>query len=759
MRVTLRLILSLVVASTAIVFISASYQARQERVRLQEELERRAAILSDTLQELAEPLIVDSKRSADLQRLVERFGNRERLAGVAVYGPDGSPLAFTSSLPPQFHVLPPTGEEAVQLNEASSRLVHVGQQRWHLYALPMRPQASLLGTLVLFHDAHYIDAHAAQLWRQSFVRLFFHVLLISLVTLMIVQWSLIRPMSRTVEWIRRLRSGELDEGALPKGDLFGPLAREVTHMAKSLVAAKAAAEEEARLRHAGESRWTAERLKEHVKTVLQGRALVVVANREPYMHVREGRHVRWLMPASGLVTAVEPILRACGGTWVAHGSGDADRETCDRHGRLKVPPDNPSYTLRRLWLTKEEEDGYYYCFANEGLWPLCHIAHTRPIFRADAWAAYQQVNAKFADAVLEELEGAERPCVLIQDYHFALLPRLIKAKRPDAMVALFWHIPWPNPEAFAICPWARDLLEGMLGADLLGFHIQFHCNNFLDTVDRLVESRIDWERFAVNRREQTTLVKPFPISIAPPEGDVPGAAGSPSAASVVKDVLKGMGVTASSVGVGVDRIDYTKGIGERFRAIERFLEQHQEFQGEFTFVELGAPSRTLIKRYHDLGAELDAEAERINRRFQTRTWKPIVFLKKHHSHAEIAPFYQAANLCLVTSLHDGMNLVAKEFIAARADVRGVLILSGFTGAARELPDALLVNPYDIEQAAAAIHAALTMSEAEQRARMERMRNTVHERNIYRWAADLVSELAGIRPEDARPSGTPDAPTA
>ena len=748
MRITLRLIVSLVVASSVVVFISAGYQARHEKVRLQEELERRAAILADTLQELVEPLMAHGERVADLQRLVERFGNRERLAGVALYAADGQTLALTASLPQQFQTLPSLAEEAIQVDDAKHGLIQVGQKHWHLFALPMRREASLLGALVLFHDAGYIETHATQIWRQNFIRLFIHVLLISLVTLLIVRWSLIRPMAKTVEWVRKLRAGEATEGALPKEALFGPLAREVTHMAKSLVAAKAAAEEEAKLRHAGESRWTAERLKEHVRSVLQGRTLVVVANREPYMHIREGRQIRWVMPASGLVTAVEPILRACGGTWIAHGSGDADRETVDAHGKLKVPPETPSYTLKRVWLTKEEEDGYYYCFANEGLWPLCHIAHTRPIFKAEAWAAYQQVNAKFAAAVLEELEGTENPCVLIQDYHFALLPRLIKAKRPDAMVALFWHIPWPNPEAFAICPWARDLLDGMLGADLLGFHIQFHCNNFLDTVDRLVESRIDWERFAVNRHDHLTFTKPFPISLA--ANDLSGPPQTHTPASLLRDsVLKELGVSARYLGVGVDRIDYTKGIGERFRAIERFLEQTPSAQGRFTFVELGAPSRILIKRYHDLGAELDAEADRINRRFQTRTWKPIVFLKKHHTHAEITPFYQAANLCLVTSLHDGMNLVAKEFIAARADVQGVLILSQFTGASRELRDALIVNPYDIDQTAEAIRFALTMEPHEQRVRMERMRQTIHERNIYRWAADLVSELARLRPDAPR----------
>src|SRR3989338_2391589 len=380
MRITLRLILSLVIAASAVVFVSTSYQARQEQARLQDELERRAAILADSLQELAEPLMVDTERLAELQRLVERFGNRERLAGVALYGADGNPLAFTASLPPQFRTLPAMGDEAIKADEEKSGLVEVGQKRWHLFALPMRRDASLMGALVLFHDASYLDAHATQLWRQNFVRLFFHGLLIALLTLLIVQWGLIRPMAKTVEWVRRLRSGESTEGVLPKEVLFSPLAREVRYMAKSLVAAKAAAEEEAKLRHAGESRWTAERLKEHVKSVLQGRALVVVANREPYMHVREGRQIRWVMPASGLVTAVEPILRACGGTWIAHGSGDADRETADAHGKLKVPPDTPAHTLKRVWLTKEEEDGYYYCFANEGLWPLCHIAHTRPVF-------------------------------------------------------------------------------------------------------------------------------------------------------------------------------------------------------------------------------------------------------------------------------------------------------------------------------------------------------------------------------------------
>ncbi|MBI4249511.1 MAG: trehalose-6-phosphate synthase, partial [Elusimicrobia bacterium] len=393
--------------------------------------------------------------------------------------------------------------------------------------------------------------------------------------------------------------------------------------------------------------------------------------------------------------------------------------------------------------------GYYYGFSNEGLWPLCHIAHTRPIFREEDWRHYQAANRKFADSLLEELADAREPCVLVQDYHVALLPKMIKDRRPDARVAIFWHIPWPNPEAFGICPWQRDLLEGMLGADLIGFHIQFHCNNFMETVDSTLESRTDWERFAVQRAGRSTLVKPFPISIPFPES-ARAAADPPGKEALLKE----LGVKAEFMGVGVDRIDYTKGISERFRGIEMFLEKYPRYQGRFTFVELGAPSRTHIKRYQDHMTEVIAEADRINWKFKSKDYKPIVFLGRHHSHAEIAPFYRAADLCMVTSLADGMNLVAKEFVAARDDARGVLILSRFTGAARELRDALIINPYDAGRTADAIRFALEMEPQEQARRMENMRRQIKEQNIYLWASRLIEALAAIR----LPSGKP-APTA
>jgi trehalose 6-phosphate synthase len=622
----------------------------------------------------------------------------------------------------------------------------------------MRTSHRLLGSLVagvalvsiIFASSDFLFGGArvpeAAVWLARVQRVAFEVGLVVGITILLFRWSVVGPLTRTAMWLKARRLGAAPHAAEPPAHegLFSPLIREVTQLITSLDTARATAGEEARLRNEAESTWTAERLRAHLRGKLEHSPLVVVSNREPYLHMKRGNAVEVIVPASGLVTALEPVLRACDGTWVAHGSGDADRQTVDRHDRLRVPPDEPEYSLRRVWLSSEEEDGYYYGFSNEGLWPLCHIAHTRPIFRASDWACYEQANRKFAAATLEELEQTERPLVLVQDYHFALLPRLIKEQRPDARVGVFWHIPWPNPEAFGICPWQAELLDGLLGADLVGFHTQAHCNNFLETVDRAFESQIEWERFVVRRRDHVTQVRPFPISVEPAHAEAAPRPGAPAVARV--GGLEAAGVKTELVGVGVDRIDYTKGILERLRGVERFFEKWDRYAGRFTFVQIGAPSRTRIKRYHDLLDEVTAEAARINERFGTSTWKPIVLLTRHHSHAEIRPFYRAADVCLVTALHDGMNLVAKEFVAEREDEDGVLILSQFTGASHELPDALIVNPYDTEQLADAIRRALEMDVSERRARMKRMRAVVRDNNVYRWAANLISGLADVRLE-------------
>jgi len=754
---SLRLIISLILGIALVSAGFSYYEVLAEKRTLRGDVERHDEILGESLVgnvERSWNTGPDQERSdKDLQRLVERFGNREHLLGVVIYDRQGTLVATTRELAKTLVVTPPPVAQAMAEGREQSSFTRLGNVPTHILALPIRRQDEVLGGLAVVHDVSYIRAQSLLVWRQAFLRVLAQVFLIVLITLLIVRWSIAGPIARAAQWMRALRMGNVSyRQDVPDLAMFRPLAREVATMAESLNHARHAAEKEARLREAGESMWTADRLSVQLRTRLKDGRLFVVSNREPYIHQRNGKTVDVVVPPSGLVTALEPVLTACDGTWIAHGSGNADAETVDAADRLRVPPEDPRYNLRRVWLTKEEEEGYYYGFANEGLWPLCHIAHTRPLFRAADWQHYQDVNCKFAATVFHEIEDIANPVVLVQDYHFALLPRLIKQKRPDARVAIFWHIPWPNPEAFGICPWQRHLVDGLLGADLIGFHIQSHCNNFLETVDRVVESRVDWEHFSVLRQDHLTSVRPFPISVAFTDEDTAENNNHGFNFLERSALMRSLGVEATFMGIGVDRVDYTKGILERFLAIERFLEKYPAYQGKFTFVQIGAPSRTHIKRYHDLLAEVEAEAERINWHLQGGKWKPIVFLNRQHSHQEIEPYYRAADLCLVTSLHDGMNLVAKEFLAARCDERGVLILSQFTGAARELRDALLVNPYDIDQTAEAIRAALEMAPEDKELRVRRMRKVIKEHNIYRWAGNLITGLCEVRldaPEDVQ----------
>jgi trehalose 6-phosphate synthase len=490
--------------------------------------------------------------------------------------------------------------------------------------------------------------------------------------------------------------------------------------------------------------WSRDRLVSLLKERLAGVRVVVVANREPYIHNRDGDQIAWIRPASGLVTALDPIMRATGGVWVAHGSGSADREVSDERGRLPVPPGKSSYTLRRIWLSKEEENGYYNGFANRALWPLCHIAYTRPVFDAADWEQYARVNARFAEAVLDEIDGAPA-IVLVQDYHFALVPRLVKARRPDAIISHFWHIPWPHREAFRICPWSEDILDGLLGSDLLGFHVQLHCNNFLETVDRLIESRVEYEHFSVTRAGHQTNVRPFPISI-----DMEGISNNGLARCDLTAFKQSLGVADDwAIALGVDRMDYTKGIPERLRAVDRFLERYPVWRKRFVFLQMGAPSRTEIPEYRELNEEIDGLTAQINAKHGAGDWAPIRILRAHHRVEEIFAGYRAANVCVVSSLHDGMNLVAKEFVAARDDRQGVLILSLFTGAARELQDALLVNPYATDAFADALNTALTMAPEEQQRRMQRLRAHVAEHNVFRWAGLLLAETCRLAESTAQ----------
>jgi trehalose-6-phosphate synthase len=738
-----RLIAALVIGVTLVSLASSWYEVRSQKDALRAELERQAGALGDNLAGRAE-LYLQLGDRARLEQMVQQFSDREHLLGIGVYEPDGTPLVVTTALNALLPGSPELLTDALRTNRDESRYMRIRFKRIYVVAMPLNASGNdVLGGIVMAHDTGYIRAEIFRVWSRVFVRIALQVLVIVAITILIVRWSLTGPIARVADWMKALRTGQ---HAVPPSakdvDFLLPLTREVAPLAKSIQSARGAAEAEARLRNANESEWTAQRLADHVRSRLSGSSLFVVSNREPYIHSWRDGEIRFSVPASGLVAALEPILCACNGTWVAHGSGDADMQTVDDHDRLQVPPDEPLYTLRRVWLSAEEEEGYYYGFANEGLWPLCHNAHTRPVFRARDWEHYYNVNQKFADAILEEIGSEEHPVVLIQDYHFALLPRMVKDRLPNARIAIFWHIPWPNPESFEICPWQRELLDGLLGADLIGFHVRAHCNNFLNTVDHVLEARIDWEHFSVKRNDHQSLVLPFPISVEFSETDA--RTQQRDASEERRELLKELGFEATYLGVGVDRVDYTKGIIERFQAVESFLERYPSYQGKFSFVQLGAPTRTHIKRYADFQAEVEAEAERINARFKRGRWSPIILRVRQHSRQEVQRFYRVAHICMVTSLHDGMNLVAKEYVAAKQDERGVLILSRFTGAARELRDAIIVNPYDIESTGEAIAQALRMDVTEMMERMRRMRTSVREHNIYWWASSLIGTLCEVR---------------
>jgi alpha,alpha-trehalose-phosphate synthase [UDP-forming] len=740
---SLRLIVALIVGVTVVSLISSWYQVRTEKDSLRLDLERKAETFGESLAANAESYLQNGDKSG-LESMIARFNNRDHLLGIGIYDGEFFPLAVTADLGTVVPAIPQALKDAESNNRPETIYTRVHFKRLYILAAPLHAiDNSVAGGMVVVYDTGYIRAQIFRVWSQAFVHITGQVLVIVAITLLIVRWSLVGPIARAAQWMKTLRT---DRHVAPPPakdlDFLQPLAREVAPLAESMRQARAAAEIEARLRNTNESLWTAQRLADHVRTKLNGSGLYVVSNREPYIHNRQGSEITVTVPASGLVAAIEPILCACNGTWIAQGSGSADKETVDSHDRLQVPPDNPKYTLRRIWLSEKEEEGYYYGFANEGLWPLCHMAHTRPVFRASDWEYYNTVNARFADAIVEEIAKEEHPVVLIQDYHFALLPRLVKERIPNARVAIFWHIPWPNPEAFSICPWQQELLDGLLGADLIGFHVQAHCNNFLSTVDRVLEARVDWEHFSVRRKSHWSSVLPFPISVdfleaedVSPENDT---------AEERSAVIAELGIETTFLGVGVDRMDYTKGIIERFLAVESFLEKHPRYQGKFTFIQIGAPTRSRIPRYADFQKEVENEANRINERFKRGKWKPIVLLSRQHSHEEVRRYYRVAHLCMVTSLHDGMNLVAKEYVAARQDDRGVLILSLFTGAARDLRDAIIVNPYDTEATGEAIAQALEMDVNEVVDRMQRMRRSVKEHNIYWWAGTLIGDLCDLR---------------
>ncbi|HUX24836.1 MAG TPA: trehalose-6-phosphate synthase [Burkholderiales bacterium] len=729
MRLSLRFVLPLMLVLAGFAYAVTPLVDRLTLSWFMHDLDSRSALIANTVQEPLQELLTAGRKIKILE-FFNRITRDERLFAVGYCATPTSKELATRSLPREIRC-----SDLDRWEGPHDHLLQSAKGPVDVTVFPMPTAAEPKGRLVLVHDMSFITRRSEETKRYLFYLFMGLAAVVSLVTVIIAQVS-------WRGWMTGMRSLLRGEGLLRQPGLgmqtnlpeFNPIARDLQRLVREL-------ESDVHARDESQITWTPESLRAILRGELRGEDVIVVSNREPYIHQRRGDRIEVQQPASGLVTAMEPIMRACSGTWIAHGSGSADHEVVDKHDRVAVPPEKPAYSIRRVWLSAEEEAGYYYGFANEGLWPLCHIAHVRPTFRSGDWAQYVAVNRKFAKAVADEAKTKD-PIVLVQDYHFALLPNMIREELPNATIITFWHIPWPNPESFAICPWRDEVIAGLLGSSILGFHTQSHCNNFVDTVDRFIEARVDRESFSVSFGGKRTAVRRYPISIAWPPAPEMLQRSVPDCRSGIRQ-LNDL-PPEHKLGVGIDRLDYTKGIVERFSAIERLLELNPEWAGRFTFVQIAAPTRVGIEEYQHHEAQVRAMATRINGRFARQGPPPIVLKVEHHTAPEVYQYFRAADLCFVSSLHDGMNLVAKEFVAARDDDRGVLILSQFTGAARELPEALIVNPYDADQCAAALHRALTMPPDEQRDRVRLMRGLVAEYNVFRWAGRMLLDAAAMR---------------
>ncbi|MEO8063614.1 MAG: trehalose-6-phosphate synthase [Pseudomonadota bacterium] len=649
----------------------------------------------------------------------------ERLMAVVLCAEDGAPIFKTDRTPKEIDcsVLKQTGERGSTLIKLKDGSVEVSSFEFH----------GAIGTTIrvlIVHDLSFIDR------RQSSARNYVLALAgvaasVLALTLGFVFWLFLRrwvtDLLGDIRGRRFLDDAHSEPGSRPILTQIRRVLREAEHTQ--------------RLEIDFHENWTPQALQQVIREHLHSPEVFVVSNREPYIHNAGPSGPVVQVPASGMVTALEPIMRACSGTWIAHGSGTADREVVDANDRVRVPPEDPSYSLRRVWLTPEEEQGFYYGFSNEGMWPLCHLAYVRPAFREADWRQYEAVNRKFAEVVAKESKSRD-PLILVQDYHLALLPRLLRDRKPNATIAVFWHIPWPNAETFGLCPWKQQILTHMLAADILGFHTRYHCQNFLATVDRFLECQIDHEHMTVTFGGHVCRVVPYPISIEwPPRW----LASLPDVNTSREKIRERHGIAGNvCLGLGVERWDFTKGIVERFLALEALFEKDRTSRGRLTLLQVAAPTRSKLPAYRALQTQTLAEAARINEKFGTADWKPIVLIDHHQEPREVFELFRAADFCIVNSLHDGMNLVAKEFVAARDDQDGVLILSTFAGASRELPEALLVNPFDVGETAAAMRTAMQMSRDERRERMKLMRRTVKENNVYRWAGRMLMDAAQMR---------------
>ena len=726
LRLTLRFVIPLIAVMTLLAYLLVPLVDKMTLKWSVRDLDARSRLITSAFQEPLGELLLQGNKTK-INNWFARVIQDERLYALGYCDGAGRLLYHTASFPAALGCsLPGTS------SYDSSALLQLPRGPVHVAVNPVSVDGVSRGSLILVHDMSYAQRRSED--TRKYIVVFFIVLclIVSFITVLIAHLS----WRGWIAGVRMFLRGDDINRSFPESSHS-----ELQPLVGDLKALLRAVDAEKRLDDDMTFTWDAAALRTLLHKQLMGDQIIVVSNREPYIHVKTAEGIKVNRPASGLVTAVEPVMRACSGTWIAHGSGTADYDVVDKKDHVRVPPDHPEYTLRRIWLSKEEESGYYYGFANEGIWPLCHIAHVRPVFRTSDWLQYMAINKRFAAAVISEAQRDD-PVILVQDYHFALLPDMIRRAMPRATVITFWHIPWPNPESFGICPWREELLKGMLGSTILGFHTPFHCTNFLETVDRYLEARVNYASSTIARHGSMTLVEAYPISIQFPPA---GHARLPAIAQCRDYVRKAMNIAKTClIGLGVDRLDYTKGIIERLRALECMLENHPDMVGRFCFIQIAAPSRSEIEDYQAFDARVRALAAQINLKYSAPGYLPVHLKVEHHEPEEVNLYYRAADVCMVTSLHDGMNLVAKEYVAARDDEQGVLVLSRFTGAAHELYEALIVNPYHIEQTADALYQALTMPVFEQQARMCSMRSMVSNFNVYRWAARMLLDAARVR---------------
>ena len=721
-------IATIVLAGLVVAFVPLS-QGMIERWS-RRDLELRSGLVFRSIKDRVEQEM--NGQPGELATLFERFTSDERIMALGLCDARGR-MVVASSRMPQVISCASVGDDGTEAGKTARFAVFNNSgNRVIVGGYPLGSGGNQ-GRHLIVHELRFVaDRVIEARWYllSGALALILLAGALAALTVILLQRRLMTSVLATIKDLREGQPRPLDKPILPPP----PVTTEIRSLLRDF-------REKIRVEDGSPIEWSPKTLHDLLDNELPDTEVFVVSNREPYIHNHSNGGIVVQRPASGLVSALEPVMRACGGTWVAHGSGTADRETVDATDHVQVPPGSPAYRLKRVWMTDEEQEGYYYGLANEGLWPLCHIAYVRPIFRESDWQQYVTINQRFADAVVKEATRPD-PVIMVQDYHFALLPRMIREQLPKATILTFWHIPWPNAEAFGICPWKEEIIEGLLGSTVLGFHTRSHCNNFFDTVDRYMESRIDREQASVTFGGLETLVRPYPISIEWPPAAMEGQAPVPECRAAViaryhlPDDIK--------IGIGIERFDYTKGILDRLHAVDDLLTRYPEWLGKLVFIQVVAPTRTKLASYATLQADAIRLTEEINARHGNESYKPILLVIRHHEPDEVYELFRAADICVVSSLHDGMNLVAKEFVASRDDEAGVLVLSRFAGASSELGEALIINPYDVHGMSEALHRGLAMPVAEQHERMHLMRSHVRERNVYRWAGQILLDASRLR---------------